>query len=223
VSGQHRGAPGPAASLDHLVVAATTLADGIDYVASLTGVAPLPGGKHVAMGTHNALLRLGQRVYLEVIAIDPQAAAPPHPRWFELDRAALQAELMERPRLIHWVARTEDIDAAAARCPFALGTVRPMARGDYRWRITVPEDGALPAGGVVPTLIQWDVPMHPADGLPGPQVVLESLAATNPEPARIRGALTALGLADALNVTYDRETRLAAMLRTPRGSVTLSS
>jgi hypothetical protein len=39
----------------------------------------------------------------------------------------------------------------------------------------------------------------------------------------VRAALAALGLRDALAVTYDRETRLAAMLRTPRGIVTLSS
>ena len=129
------------------MLAATTLADGIDYVASLTGVAPQPGGKHVAMGTHNALLRLGERVYLEIIAIDPQAAKPSHPRWFELDRIALQSELTERPRLVHWVARTADIEQACAQCPVPLGAVHPMARGDYRWRITIPADGALPARG----------------------------------------------------------------------------
>ena len=135
------------ATLDHLVLAATTLADGIDYVASLTGVAPQPGGKHVAMGTHNALLRLGERVFLEIIAIDPDAVKPPHARWFELDRIALQSELTERPRLIHWVARTADIEHACAQCPVPLGEAQPMARGDYRWRITIPADGALPAQG----------------------------------------------------------------------------
>jgi hypothetical protein len=41
-------------TLDHLVVAATTLADGIEHIAEITGVTPHPGGKHVAMGTHNA-------------------------------------------------------------------------------------------------------------------------------------------------------------------------
>jgi len=212
-----------AATLDHLVVAATTLADGIDYVASLTGVAPLSGGAHVAMGTHNAVLRLGERVYLEVIAIDPQGTKPARPRWFELDRVALQAELAERPRLIHWVARTTDIESASARCPVPLGSVHPMARGDYRWRITIPDDGSLPGRGIVPTLIQWDVPTHPADRLPAASVGLRGLAATHPDPAAIRAALRALGLAETLAVTFDRETRLAAMLQTPRGVVTLSS
>ena len=208
---------------DHLVVAATTLADGIEYVADITGVAPQPGGRHVAMGTHNALLRLGERFYLEIIAIDPDGTKPPRRRWFGLDDIALQAELMLRPRLIHWVARTDAIERAAAACPIALGPIHPMARGDFRWRITIPDDGALPGRGVVPTLIQWDVPAHPADRLPHSSVSPDAFAATHSDPAPVRAALAKLGLEGAVRVSYDRETRLAAMLRTPRGMVTLST
>jgi len=216
-------APPPSAELDHLVLAATTLADGIDYVASVTGAAPRPGGKHVAMGTHNALLRLGARVYLEIIAIDPDGAKPSRRRWFDLDNPVLQSELLERPLLIHWVARAAAIDAAAAASALPLGPVHAMARGDYRWRMTIPDDGALPAKGIVPTLIQWDVAGHPADGLPSSGVTLAQLAATCPDPAPVRAALAALKLDGTIAVTFDRETRLAAMLRTPRGIVTLSS
>ncbi len=208
---------------DHLVVAATTLADGIEYLAGLTGVAPVPGGRHLAMGTHNALLRLGERFFLEIIAIDPEGVSPPRPRWFGLDDIALQAELTERPRLIHWVARTDAIERATAACPIALGPVHPMSRGDFRWRITIPDDGALPGKGVVPTLIQWDVPDHPADKLPDSNVSLRAFAATHSDPAPVRTALAQLGLEGAVRVSYDRETRLAAMLRTPRGIVTLCS
>ena len=213
----------PAATLDHLVVAAASVADGIEYIAALTGATPRPGGQHVAMGTHNALLKLGERLYLEIIAVDPAARKPARPRWFGLDRVELLAELQERPRLIHWVARTDGIGALAADCPVALGPAHAMARGDFRWRITIPDDGSLPGKGVVPTLIQWDVPHHPADVLPASGVTLTQLAATHSDPAAVRAALDALGLAATIHVTYDRETRLAAMLRTSRGTVTLSS
>jgi hypothetical protein len=218
-----RGTKASSATLDHLVVAATTLADGIDYVATVTGVAPQPGGRHVAMGTHNALLKLGARVYLEIIAVDPQGTKPPRPRWFDLDNPVLQSELLERPRLIHWVARTDAIDRAAGGCLLALGPVHAMARGDYRWRITIPDNGTLPASGIVPTLIQWDVPQHPADTLPASGVTLAQLAATCRDPAPVRAALAALGLDGTIAVTFDRETRFAAMLRTPRGVMTLTS
>ena len=173
------------------------------------------------MGTHNALLRLGERVYLEVIAIDPAGAKPARARWFDLDSIALQAELAQRPRLVHWVARTPDIVHALARCPVALGAVHPMARGDYRWRITIPDDGRLPGKGVLPSLIQWDVPRHPTDALPESGVSIAGLAAAHADPAAIRAALAALDLGGILPVTYDRDARLAAMLRTPRGIVTL--
>ena len=210
-------------TIDHLALAATSLADGIDYVASLTGVVARPGGKHVTMGTHNALLRLGERLFLEIIAIDPQGTKPARPRWFGLDGIALQSELTERPRLIHWIARTDDIERAAALCPIDLGPVHAITRGDFRWRITIPDDGRLPGRGLVPTLIQWDVAKHPADALPASGVTLAQLAGTCPEPAPVRDALAALGVAEAIHVTYDRDLRLAAMLRTPRGIVTLSS
>jgi Glyoxalase-like domain len=211
----------PDAALDHLVVAATTLADGIEYFADTTGVAPQPGGRHLAMGTHNALVRLGPGVYLEIIAIDPDGVRPARPRWFDLDDIALQAELTDRPRLVHWVARTTDIEEAVARCTAPLGAVHSMARGDYRWRITIPDDGARPGRGIVPTLIQWDVPFHPADALPGSGVSIAGLAGSHPDPSSVRIALAALGLDGVLPVTYDRDARLAAMLRTPRGIVTL--
>ena len=209
------------AALDHLIVAAVNLAAGVDYIARLTGVAPRPGGKHVTMGTHNALVRLGLGVYLEVVAIDPEGDKPAQARWWDLDDPTLQAELAERPRLVGWAARTDDIDGALARSPIALGPARPFARGDFRWRLTVPDDGRRPGGGVLPALIQWDVATHPADVLPDDGVAFVGLAATHPDSDAIRGALAALGLADLLPVTRAPQARLTAALRTPRGVVSL--
>jgi hypothetical protein len=213
--------PRTRATLDHLVVAAATLADGIDHLAAVMGVPPVPGGKHATMGTHNALLRLSEATYLELIAVDPDAPKPLWPRWFGLDGIALQADLTERPRLVGWVARTDDIEAAAAASPIPLGAIHTMQRGDYRWRITIPDGGALPGRGLVPTLIQWDVPTHPAERLPKSSVTLAQLAGTHPEPAPLRAALAMLGLEGTIAISYDRELRIAAMLRTPRGMVTL--
>ena len=213
--------PDPLCAPDHLVFAATTLAQGIDWIGELTGATPRPGGKHVAMGTHNALLKLGDRVYLEIIAIDPQGAKPARPRWFDLDNGDLRADLLEQPRLVHWVARTQDLPRAVANAGYDPGPILPFERGPYRWRITVPEDGSRPGRGVLPTLIQWDVPQHPADALPDAGVTLEQLAATHSEPNPIRRSLARLGLEGSIHVSYDRVTRVAAMLRTPRGLVAL--
>jgi hypothetical protein len=209
--------------LDHLVVAAATLEQGEDYVETRLGVRPLRGGKHVAMGTHNSLLKLGEKVYLEVIAIDPDGAAPTRPRWFALDMATLQSALTEAPQLIHWVARTDDIGAARRMCPIDPGEVHAMARGAFEWQITIPADGHLPGGGLLPTLLQWADERHPADAMPDSGIRLVALAGAHPEPNAIRSALAALSLSDTIKITFAATPRLATMLRTPRGPVTLAS
>jgi hypothetical protein len=214
----HRAPPDRAP--DHLVVAGATLAQGVDWVARNLGVLPVQGGRHLAMGTHNALLRLDRRTYLEIIATDPDGSTPQRPRWFDLDEPRMRARLAEAPALIHWVARTRDIATDAAR-GVDLGSIAPMERGDWRWRMTIPADGHLPGRGLVPTLIEWADARHPADALPDSGVQLISLAGEHPDPASVRASLAALGLSEKLKVSYGRSPRLAAMLRTPRGIVTL--
>jgi len=209
------------ATLDHLVVAAATLEQGENHLEALTGARPRRGGKHSAMGTHNSLLKLGESTYLEVIAIDPEGPAPAHPRWFALDTPAMRDSVAQFPRLIHWVARCADIEAARAACPIDPGPAHAMERGSFRWRITIPDDGHLPGGGVLPTLIQWSDARHPSETMPDDRVRLVALSAAHPEPARVRSALEKLSLGEALSVTFAATPRLAAMLQTPRGAVPL--
>lgn len=204
---------------DHLVLAAADLDAGAAWLEAHLGATLAVGGKHPAMGTHNRLLGLGEDFYLELIAIDPAAPPPARRRWFGLDGLT-----PGRPRLIHWVARCEDIrrDAAAGTEP--MGDILSMSRGDYRWRITVPADGHLPGEGLVPTLIQWDVPFHPARQLPNAGCRLMKLEAFHPQPERIRKSLAALGLSARLDVQAcagNEPAQLVAYIRSPRGLVEL--
>jgi hypothetical protein len=219
ITSRHRAPPDLA--IDHLVVGASSLASGIDWIESRLGVRARPGGKHVVMGTHNALVGLGPRLYLEIMAIDPDGVAPGRPRWFDLDEPRMRARLAEGPALIHWVVRTHDIDGDAARVNGASGTILTLQRGDFTWRMSVRDDGHPPERGLVPTLIQWSDDRHPTDTLPDAGIRLVSLAAEHPEPAQVRSMLAKLGLSETLKVTYGKTPRLAAMLRTPRGTVTL--
>jgi hypothetical protein len=155
--------------IDHLVMGAATLAQAVDWCERELGCTPALGGRHALMGTHNRLLALGPRCYLEFIAIDPDAPAPTaHRRWFGLDEPATQARLAQGPALLHWVAACDDIGAARAallQLGADPGEPTPAARGDYRWQITIRPDGLPQRGGAVPALIQWEGP-HPADLLP---------------------------------------------------------
>ncbi|NJD35429.1 MAG: VOC family protein [Betaproteobacteria bacterium] len=211
----------PGVEPDHLILAARDLDSGSGWLEEHFGVVLAAGGKHVRMGTHNRLLGLGENFYLELIAIDPQAPPPDRPRWFCLDQLVLPAD---RPRLIHWVARSADIQSDAAGSTEPLGEILSMERGDYRWRISVPADGHLPGDGLVPTLIQWEVPFHPTERLSDKGCRLMKLEGFHPQPAYIRAALASLDLGSRLDVhpCADGEpAQLVAYIRTPRGLVEL--
>ena len=168
--------------LDHLAVTSADLADAAEAVESRLGVPLRPGGRHDRYGTHNRLLGLGPGLYLEVIAPDPEAAAPPHPRWFALDRAGA-------PRLSNWIVRVPDIAMALAHSPPGSGAPVALARGALSWTITVPPDGSLPAGGGWPTLIRWTAGPHPSATLPESGVRLARLEIHHPEADRLARAL----------------------------------
>lgn len=199
-------------AIDHLVIAARTLDEGAAWVRERLGVDPVPGGRHDLMGTHNRLLALGSGRYLEVIAIDPASPAPSRTRWFSLDAPAMAERLARGPALVHWVARTSDIEQAAARLPYPAGDILELSRGEFRWRITVPADGALAAGGAFPTLIEWQGTAHPAQVLPDSGCVLERLLLPDlPD-------LLKIGLDPAEPVwVHGAESGLVAHVGTPEG------
>ena len=108
--------------LDHLTIVAPTLQEGVDHVGDRLGLDMPFGGRHPEMGTLNHLLRLGDDVFLEVIAIDPEAARPAHPRWFGLDDAErVRRDWDAGHRLRTWVARTSELDAILDRMAPLMG------------------------------------------------------------------------------------------------------
>jgi hypothetical protein len=167
--------------LDHLVVGARTLDEGVAWCEATLGITPGPGGRHALMGTHNRLVNLSSDTfpssYLEIIAIDPVAPPPGRTRWYDLDDEALQAALADGPQLIHWVARSSNLQAdlrALSSAGWDGGEAIHVERGELRWQISVRPDGRRLCGGVLPTLIQWES-KHPCDDMPAGAVRLQSL------------------------------------------------
>ncbi len=214
------------ARIDHLVVAARTLEEGRAWLESRLGAPLDPGGEHPTFGTHNLLLSLGSS-YLEVIAVDPAAPGPPRPRWFELDTPAMQRRLSAGPALIHWVAAVDQWppDSALRDSGVLNSEVLELTRGDNRWQLTVPADGALPLGGAAPSLIRWHTP-SPATRLPGRGVRLERLRLGTPQPDLLRDILKRIDFAGevatgAVEVYGAPQTELRASLLTPNGPAEL--
>ncbi|MBB5233697.1 VOC family protein [Deinococcus budaensis] len=205
------------ATLDHLVIAARTLDEGRAWLEGRLGVPTQPGGEHALFGTHNALLSLGPAAYLEVIAVNPAAPAPARPRWFGLDTPGTQERLEDGPLLLHWVAR---VPALGSPGPAPHGEALELSRGENRWTLSVPADGSLPGGGVIPSLIAWHTPPPPTR-LPDAGVRLLTLRLGTPDPDGLRAMLDRLALAGEVEVYEAPQPELAATLETPDGLVTL--
>ena len=220
--------PSAAVAVDHLVVAAATLEQGVAWCEDTLGITPGPGGKHPLMGTHNRLFSIAgagyPQAYLEIIAIDPEAPPPGRARWFALDDAALQARIAQQPRLIHFAARSDMLDMhrwglITVGCPPGdpVSASRQTPRGLLEWQILLRADGALQAGGALPTLIHWPG-IHPVDAMPDSGVQLTGLALRG-VPARARDVLRMRGAA----FPTDEGPALVATLRAPRGEIILES
>lgn len=197
--------------LDHIVVAGETLDAAVAFVEDALGVAMVPGGQHVEMGTHNRLLSLGPGLYLEAISIDPAATAPNHARWFALD------DFAGKPRSTNWVLRTDDLDAACASAPAGLGDRMSFRRNGYTWDMAVPGNGKLPHDGACPALMQWTGDSHPARALPDSGCRLERLEITHPRAVDLMMGFPALLNLPNVRIGPGPHLQVRADIITPHG------
>jgi hypothetical protein len=150
--------------LDHLIVGARNLDEGIAYLEKLSGYRAAYGGSHPGRGTRNALLKLGHDSYLEILAPDPEQ---PTLVWHK------ELPTLDEPRLVGWAERVNDIDSLAAhlrkRGVEVIGPTpgsRTRPNGDtLRWTLLLRFDDR---GGILPFYIAWDpTSPHPSDDAPG--------------------------------------------------------
>lgn len=196
--------------LDHVAVSGETLDEARAFVEEALGVPLQPGGRHAVFNTHNALLGLEDGLYLEAIAIDPEAPAPDRPRWFDLDR------FEGPPRLTNWICRTDRLTDATEKIPFDFGDPVDLERGTLRWQMAVPESGALPFDNCAPALMQWKTDVHPATRLEQSGVRLRRLVIRHPQAGVLSEAL--LPLLSDMRVVFDTGSPgLLAEFDTPHG------
>jgi hypothetical protein len=206
-------AAGRAARLDHIVVGVPDLEAATDAIEGLTGVRPVFGGEHPNRGTHNALLSLGDGVYLELIAVRPGAEAP--------DFAALQG--LPGPTPVDWAVAVDDPATASSRLRAAgfaptipkPGSRRTPAGAVLHWETF----GLEPAPPGAPFFIHWlpETP-HPSGTSPA-GCSLSRLAIASPDAGALGRLRDALGL--RLDIQESQATQITLTLRCPKGTVTL--
>jgi hypothetical protein len=197
--------------IDHLVYGAPDLAAAADDLEARFGVRARMGGKHLGLGTHNALLALGPSTYLEIIAPDPEQPPPPGPRPFGLD--ALSSAC-----LVGWAIGCDDIDAAISEARNAgydpgdpIEMTRTTSTGtELRWRLTLNAIG----GGPVPFLIAWGDTDQPATtAIQG--LVLEAVEIEHPEPESLATIFRALHV--DVDIRPAEASAIVAHIRGPAG------
>ena len=211
-------------ALDHIVIGASSLEQGVRYLKDRLGVDIPKGGEHPLMGTHNHLMRLGRGTFLELIAVNPAAPAPARPRWYGFDDPFVRARLAQGPQLLAWVVNTPRFERH--RASFSFGEPTEVSRGDLRWLFGIPDDGRLLAGGMAPYLIQWLTQTHPADVVPDLGCSLKAFELHHPQPEWLTNVLSSVDAANLADVRALRSTDapfLVAHIETPEGIKMLSS
>jgi len=205
------------AFFDHILLGCSDLDRGVAFVEERTGVRAAFGGIHPGRGTQNALLSLGTRRYLEIIAPDPkQSGAPQYP---------VITKLTE-PRLIGWAAHPGDLRSFAAKLtnsgvaaegPTPGSRRRPDGRV-LQWKTLTLKANA---GDLLPFFIEWSADsIHPsADSPKG--CSLQRFEAASPDPEALSKKVALLGL-DLLIVKGDNR-QLRATISGPKAQLTVTS
>ncbi len=212
--------------LDHIVIAATSLDSGAEYIRYELGVDVPKGGFHQTMGTHNHLMQLGNDSYLELIAIDPQAEPPSHPRWFGLDEALMRESLHASPRLITWVMNTTDIRGVKQAAEFDIGRTTELSRDQLRWQIALSDDGRLLGNGLLPYVIEWHSQPHPSRGMADLGCRLLSLKLFHNRVKWLESKLNSIDaghLVEIEQIADSESPYLSVAIETPGGVKSLSS
>lgn len=204
--------------VDHLVLSTPDLDEGIGYIEHLLGTEVVPGGRHPDYGTSNALVSLGEHMYLEIVGPDPQRSTARMPVLFRINQ-------VNEPRLVTWAAKgpkLADTVASARTAGIDLGEISGGARlrpdgTTLRWRLTDPYTDRM--AGIIPFFIDWGDTTHPAATLPA-QCELLTVNLDHPDAEKAERGLRAVGVITQV-VTSDTA-RIRATIRTPDGIIELT-
>ena len=209
-------APAVAGTIDHLVLGVSDLNAGIEEFRSRTGIEPVFGGNHPNGGTRNALASLGDGIYIEIIAPNPEA---------ELSPMYTSLKNLDTLTPIMWAVGVEDAEAAKALLDSKGYPATPVMKGSrvkpdgsvLNWQtVAVPSSTTY-----LPFFIQWDKDsIHPSKSSPA-GCSLASLSITDPQPENLQKLLAAFQLTP--DVKPGTPASFAIVLKCPKGEVRFDS
>jgi len=149
--------------LDHIVLGSFTLEEGTEFLENILQAKLSDIGYHKDMGTHNRVIRISEKVYIEVVAIDPKRKNLNNRKWFNLHNSNLQSKLKISPQIIGYVIENKDRNINKYYDPFF-----EASRDSYKWQFAMPTfknnilDSEIIEAGIIPSLISWksDKPVY---------------------------------------------------------------
>lgn len=204
--------------LDHLTVIAPTLAEGVSHVRTCLDLDVPFGTRHDYMGTHNHRLRLGNSIYLEIVALDPEGTEPDRPRWFGLDnREKVRSDWDKGRRLRGWVANTHSIDAVLSTHGAIFGEKIVLPTMDPNFAFTIPKDGSLPLEGAAPSIIDHQGDTLYIASIPDLKARLDIFTLEHPDRTGIAALYRELAIENPPTIVEGPEVRYHALIETPTG------
>jgi hypothetical protein len=205
--------------LDHIILGCHDLDRGIAFVEDRTGVQAAFGGVHPGRGTRNALLSLGQRCYLEIMAPDPDQPDAKDP-------LALHLRKLPEPQIVGWAAHPGNLGSFAKKLraasvafegPSPGSRKRPDGRVLQWQTLTLKENPSW----LLPFFIEWSADsLHPSTDAPAGCRLIRFEAVT-PEPDKLAKMAALLSL--DLPIRKNEKPRLRAAIVGPRGELSAAS
>lgn len=197
---------------------APTLAEGVSHVKSCLDLNVPFGARHDYMGTYNHRLQLGNSVYLEIVALDPEGKEPGRPRWFGLDNQEMvRSDWNEGRRLRGWVANTDAIDSILSTHGAIVGDKVPLPTADPTFAFAIPKDGSLPLDGVAPSIIDHRGDSSYVASIPDLGARLRSFTLEHPDPTSIEALYRELAIEHPPVIVHAPKVRYRALIETPTG------
>jgi catechol 2,3-dioxygenase-like lactoylglutathione lyase family enzyme len=205
--------------LDHLLLGCSDLERGIAFVEEHTGARAAFGGVHPGRGTQNALLSLGTRRYLEIIAPDPKQSS--------VEQYSVITKLKE-PRLLGWAAHRDDLDRFAARLrqkgvefegPQPGSRQRPDGKVLHWKALRLKNDH----NALLPFFIEWSKDsVHPSEDAPK-GCTLQRFEVNTPAGEDFLHAASCVELDLSTLTSTTNEPSIRATISGPKGEFTITS
>lgn len=203
--------------VDHLVYCVPNLEKGIDELSEKLGVRAVIGGKHIYQGTKNALIKIGAKCYLEILAVDEENLTITGERWMGID-------LISEAKLTRWSTNILNLnedrkivaDYNSKLAQFKEGSRLTPDGQQLQWVMSTPL--AEPEVEPVPFLLDWSKSaVHPTDALEDSCQLLDLIIGLPAQASSVKDCL--LKLAAPIKLIESAEPKISAIISSPKGIV----